>query len=98
MRANRSDCWFDGQAAGQRRDLPCSLGSQGKLGGVETEATEGFDREAYRRWQDRAELAELERAARYRRRIIEQGDSECEEAIAALEAGWRRERCGREDR
>ena len=59
---------------------------------MEFKPTEQFDPDAYRRWQDRAELEELKRVARYHRVIIERSDPECERAIAALEAGWRVER------
>ena len=54
--------------------------------------TEGFDAEAYRHWQNRAEFDELQRVARYHRRVIEREDPECERAIQALEAGWLSER------
>lgn len=47
-----------------------------------------FDGDAYRRWQEQVELAELERVARYRRGVIEQGDPECEAVVSALEEGW----------
>lgn len=52
------------------------------------ELVKTFDGDAYRRWQEQVELAELERVARYRRGVIEQGDPECEAVVSALEEGW----------
>jgi len=50
-----------------------------------------FDAEAYRLWLKREELRDLEQVARRNRRLIENGDPECEQVISALEAGWRGE-------
>ena len=47
-----------------------------------------FDAEAYRLWLEREELRDLEQVARRNRRLIENGDPECEAVISALETGW----------
>ena len=51
-----------------------------------------FNAEAYRLWLEREELRDFEQVARRNRRLIENGDPECDAVIAALEAGWEQER------
>lgn len=48
-----------------------------------------FDDDEYRTEAMRAELEELAQQAEYARRLIENGDPECEDVVDALEQGWR---------
>lgn len=48
-----------------------------------------LDREAYRRWLRDAEERDSVRVARHNRLVIENGDPELDEVIAALEQGWK---------
>lgn len=47
--------------------------------------------EVYRRWQKREERKDQDEVAEWQEKIIANGDPECEELIAALEAGWLKE-------
>jgi hypothetical protein len=45
-------------------------------------------REAFRRWQRKEEAKDAGETADHNRLLIENGDPEMEEVIAALEQGW----------
>lgn len=44
--------------------------------------------QSYRRWQTREENADHLELADWQDKVIANGDPECDELIAALEAGW----------
>lgn len=50
-----------------------------------------FAADAYRRWQRREDQVDLETVSQWQDKIIANGDPECDQLIAALEAGWTRD-------
>jgi hypothetical protein len=49
---------------------------------------EDFEAEGYRRWQKREEGKDNQAQSAHNKLIIENGDPEMEQAVAALEQGW----------